>query len=426
LLQKRVGPGGEGVRRGLGDCERWGWREVAGAPGWRGRRGGLRFRGGGPHCAGHFEECRWDSEEPAQEVVALARVVEGGGAIRAGLRSVNQGGREPRPERERASSHETREASHAASLVRSHVRLSERLSALCCSAIATGTMACSERTLAGVGVRLFTGAVRHSTSSTATIRFVLDDLYAVDAQFYDAIHGDYRDDIGLWLSFAGRTDRPVLEVGCGTGRIALALARGGYTVTGIEPSLAMLGIARQRAEADALDVTFIEGRPLDLTLEPEHYGLVLLGLDVFLYCEDGEEQAATLRSLRDALVFNGLLVLDLPGPAQGLDPDSNGRQVLVFSGETAEAMPFDCYHLHEDDLAAQVRHLRITYETTTKDGLVRRQVSEHLLRYVYRFELEYLLDRAGLALADVYGDYDLGPLTNDSERMLAIVRRRDG
>lgn len=57
---------------------------------------------------------------------------------------------------------------------------------------------------------------------------------------------------------------------------------------------------------------------------------------------------------------------------------------------------------------------------------MRRRVSEHELRYVYRFELEYLLDDSGLALSDVYGDYDLGPLTNDSERMIAIARRRDG
>ena len=74
----------------------------------------------------------------------------------------------------------------------------------------------------------------------------------------------------------------------------------------------------------------------------------------------------------------------------------------------------------------QTRHLRVTYETTDEDGLVRRRASEHVLRYVHRFELEYLLDRAGLVLSDVYGDYDLGPLTNESERMIAIARRRTG
>lgn len=253
-----------------------------------------------------------------------------------------------------------------------------------------------------------------------------DDPYAIDARYYDAMHGDFREDTGLWLSFAGRTDRPVLEVGCGTGRIALELARAGHNVTGVDPSPAMLQVARGKAEADALDITFIEGRVLELSLERDHYGLILVPLDVFLYCQDGETQVATLRSLCRALVFNGLIAIDLPGPAQGLDADSNGQPVLVFSGETGAGERFDCYHLHEDDLALQTRHLRVTYETTGQDGLVRRRVSEHLLRYVYRFEFEYLLDRAGLALADVYGDYDLGPLTNGSERMIAIARRKEG
>ena len=253
-----------------------------------------------------------------------------------------------------------------------------------------------------------------------------DDPYAADAAYYDAIHRSFRNDIGLWLSFAGRTDRPVLEAGCGTGRIALELARAGYDVTGIDPSAAMLAIARAKAEADAFDVRFIGGKVTDLSLEAEHYGLILLPLDVFLYCEDAEEQCATLRTLGAALVYNGFLAIDLPGPAAGLDPDSNGQPVLVFSGETEAGYAFDCWHLHEDDMASQTRHLRVSYESVSADGLVRRRVSEHLLRYVYRFELEYLLERAGLALLDIYGDYDLGPLTNDSERMVAIARRRDG
>ncbi|MEO8538916.1 MAG: class I SAM-dependent methyltransferase [bacterium] len=251
-----------------------------------------------------------------------------------------------------------------------------------------------------------------------------NDPYATDAEFYDAIHGDFRDDTGLWASFAGRTDRPVLEVGCGTGRIALELSRQGYAVTGIDPSSAMLGVARRKAEDDAIDVTFIEGHVSDLTLEQEHYGLILLPLDVFLYCADGEEQRDTLRCLASSLVFNGLIAIDLPGPASGLDPDSNGVQRLVFSGETAAGTNFDCWHLHEDDLAEQTRYLRVTYETPGEDGLVRRRVSEHQLRYLYRYELEYLLADCGLVLSDIYGDYDLGPLSNDSERMVAIARRR--
>lgn len=252
------------------------------------------------------------------------------------------------------------------------------------------------------------------------------DPYVIDARFYDAIHGDRRDDTGLWLSYAGRTDRPVLEVGCGTGRIALELARAGHTVVGIDASPAMLAIARQRAEDDVLDAEFIEGRVIDLALEEEHYGLALVPADVFLYCEDAQEQVATLGQLARALQFNGLLAIDLPGPSLWLDGSANGQPILTFSGETADGARFDAWQVHEDDLAAQTRWLRVTYEQTSDDGLVRRWQSEHRLRYVYRFEIELLLSLAGLVLVDVYGDYDLGPLTNESERMVLIARRMQG
>ncbi|MCZ2108676.1 MAG: class I SAM-dependent methyltransferase [Dehalococcoidia bacterium] len=254
----------------------------------------------------------------------------------------------------------------------------------------------------------------------------MTDLYAADATFYDAIHAGLRDDIGLWLSFAGRTDRPVLEVGCGTGRIAIELAKAGHTVVGIDASPAMLGQARRKAEDDAIDVEWVEGSLTSLALEPGRYGFVLIPQDVFLYCEHGEEQIAWLQAIAAALQFNGTLAIDLPGPALGLDPASNGQQVLVFAGETSDGTRFDAWQVHEDDLAAQTRWLRVIYEQVDDDGLVRRRSSEHQLRYVYRFEIEYLLAMSGLVLADIYGDYDLGPLTNDSERMIVIARRVQG
>ena len=254
----------------------------------------------------------------------------------------------------------------------------------------------------------------------------MTDPYTADAGFYDAIHAGFREDIGLWLSFAGRTDRPVLEVGCGTGRIALELAKAGHIVVGIDPSRAMLDRARQKADDDAVDVELIEGSLTDLALEAGHYGFILVPQDVFLYCENGEEQLAWLRAIAGALQFNGTLAIDLPGPALWLDPSANGQPVLVFAGETDGGEAFDAWHVHEDDLAAQTRWLRVTYEQVDDEGLVRRRQSEHQLRYVYRFEIEYLLAMAGLVLADVYGDYDLGSLTNDSDRMIVIARRMQG
>lgn len=251
------------------------------------------------------------------------------------------------------------------------------------------------------------------------------DFYATDAAYYDLIHDNLDGDVGLWLSFAARTERPVLEVGAGTGRIAVQLAQAGHTVVGIDPSPAMLERGRQRADELAIDVTFIEGKVPEVTLGAGYYGLVIVPADVFLYCAHRDEQVATLAALGECLHESGIIALDLPGPALWLDPDSNGQPQLVYSGTTPEGEPFDAWQLHEDDLAEQLRVLRVTYERTGSDGIVRRSQSEHRLHYVYPNECRYLLEQAGLFLLDLYGDYDLGPLTNDSERMIVIAGRSE-
>ena len=254
----------------------------------------------------------------------------------------------------------------------------------------------------------------------------MTDPYAADAEFYDAIHAAEREDVGLWLSFAGRTDRPTLEVGCGTGRIALELARAGHAVVGLDPSREMLARARKKSDDLGLDIEWIEGALPDVAFEPGRFGLALVPADVFLYCQDGEAQLAWLRALAAALHFNGRLALDLPGPALWLDPETNGQLLLTFSGETEAGDAFDAWQVKEDDLATQTRWLRVTYEQADAAGIVRRRSSEHQLRYTYRFEIEYLLALAGLVLLDVYGDYELGPLSNDSERMIVVARRQQG
>lgn len=259
-----------------------------------------------------------------------------------------------------------------------------------------------------------------------SIPAVTDDPYAVDARFYDLWHPSEGPDIGLWQSFAARTDRPVLEVGVGTGRVALALARAGFEVLGVDPSPAMLAVARAKAERDALEVQFVEGRLPELRLERGRYGLVLFPFDVFLSFRDPEEQATNLRAAQEAVHFDGFVILDLPGPALWLDPSTNGQPFLLYSGALEDGARLEVWHVHEDDLARQERVVRMAYDVVDSDGRLRRFLSEHRLRYVYPAEVEYLVRSAGLALVGLYGDYELGALRNESERMVVVARGVEG
>ena len=246
------------------------------------------------------------------------------------------------------------------------------------------------------------------------------DPYATDAAFYDAIHGEGGADLEFWLPFAAEHGGPILEVGAGTGRIALPLARAGHAVTALDPSPAMLAIARRRAAAEGLALAFLDGALPGAALPPASFAAVILPSDVFLACAAPGEQLAILRAAATSLAPHGRIALDLAGPGHWLDREGDGEPLLAFSGEL-DGDALTVWHIRHDDLATQTRHLCIRYEVTGADGRVRRTESEHVLRYVTCAEVTMFLEAAGLRVLDTWGDYALSPLTNGSERLIVTA-----
>lgn len=246
------------------------------------------------------------------------------------------------------------------------------------------------------------------------------DPYALDAPFYDAIHGEGGDDLDFWLPFAAEHGGPILEVGAGTGRIALPLARAGHAVTALDPSPAMLAIARERAAAEGLALTLIEGRLPGAPLPPAAFASVIFPNDVFLACAAPADQEAALRAAAAALAPGGRLALDVAGPGHWLDPDANGEPLLAFEGDLGGDR-LTVWHTRHDDLQSQTRRLRVRYELAAAGGHERVVESDHVLRYVTAPELGRMLEAAGLRPLETWGGYNLEALTNASERLMVTA-----
>ena len=244
------------------------------------------------------------------------------------------------------------------------------------------------------------------------------DAYARDAPFYDAIHGAGGDDLNFWLPFVAEQGGPVLDVGAGTGRLALPLARAGHAVTALDPSPAMLAAARRRAAGAGVALTVLEGRLPGARLPRASFGAVIFANDVLLACASAEEQGAALRDAAEALAPRGRLALDVAGPGHWLDPAGDGEPILAFAGDLA-GEPLAVWHTRHDDLKSQTRRLAIRYELAGRTRTVVE--SEHRLRYVRRAELARMLQSAGLRALDWWGDYALGALTNASERLIVTA-----
>src|SRR5687767_2032444 len=95
------------------------------------------------------------------------------------------------------------------------------------------------------------------------------DPYAGIAEFYDLEHDDFRDDIPFYLNSIAVVGDPVLELGCGTGRLLRAIADAGFRVTGIDRSEPMLERARRSFQAGHSQlVTLSAGSMIDSATAP--------------------------------------------------------------------------------------------------------------------------------------------------------------
>ncbi len=249
------------------------------------------------------------------------------------------------------------------------------------------------------------------------------------ARYLELFSGQSLDDLPVYLGFAQRTGGPAIELGCGTGRIALALAHQGYEVTGIDNSAAMLAMARDKLCQAGLDqyVNLVQADLRDFTLEPpgkQVYHLAICAQNTFCYMLSTAHQLGMLRAVYRHLAPNGLLVIDVFNPDPVILADNDRRLTLMdVTTDPLTGHVLTQSLAREVDTGEQIEHVTMFVDETAEGRLTSRDVFEFDLRYVYRFELELLLDKAGLVLEAMYGSYDLEPFTGESERLLAVAKR---
>jgi SAM-dependent methyltransferase len=244
------------------------------------------------------------------------------------------------------------------------------------------------------------------------------------AALYDLEYAprDLAADIDWFRGLARMTGGPVLELGCGTGRVVVPLAADGHTVVGLDRSSAMLERADRRARAVGATVRLVEGDMRNFSFD-ETFSLVTIPANTFLMLTPDERWESLARA-REHLAIAGRLAIDVfqPDPARiaGLDggvirdwtrtDPETGRQVAKFSSQTANV----------DETT-----FRWWYEETDEHGAVRRWERQATLHYLYRREAELLFPEAGFQLETLHGDYDGSPVRPGSPKLLIVARRRE-
>jgi ubiquinone/menaquinone biosynthesis C-methylase UbiE len=245
--------------------------------------------------------------------------------------------------------------------------------------------------------------------------------YAAFARWYDLFYDDVVDDVLMYRGFAERTGERVLEIGVGTGRVAIPLAQAGCAVTGVDRSSEMLAIGREKvARAGVADrVTLVQADMRRLDLDAR-FDLAIVPINTFMHNLTLDDQLATLSGIRRRLSPHGLLVIDVFNPDPTLPDDRrlmlhrvrpgvNGQPVLQFTTRSL-------------DWERQISSVTFIVDEPDERGYVRRTVFPFELRFLLRNEAELLMRQAGLAIEAVYGSYDLGPFEAGAEKMIVVAR----
>lgn len=248
--------------------------------------------------------------------------------------------------------------------------------------------------------------------------------YDAFARFYDLDTEGCDDDLAFWVQLARRTGDPILEIGCGTGRVALALAKAGSSVVGVDVSPSMLAVAREKVAAAgvARKVELVRADALDLELN-RRFPLAFVALNSFGHFSEPGEPARALERIGAHLEPGGLLALDLTNPTPGAFGDGNGVLIHEYTraGPRPEWQTVKLRSQWQDHVAQRI-DVSCLYDEVGPGGEVRRTLASFVLRYFYPNELRLLFEQADLAIETIYGSYDLDPLTEASDRLIVIGR----
>lgn len=261
---------------------------------------------------------------------------------------------------------------------------------------------------------------------------------------YDGFIADYYDesplvrgrtrDVAFYRDAVHEHGDPVLELGCGTGRITLALAEAGHRVTGLDISERMLERCTQKLAGLPTEtrerVHLVQGNMVQFDLG-EKFRVIIIPFRPMQHLLEIDEQIACLESVRRHLQAegrrfgerSGKLILDVfQTDAERMHDPAYQEESLVTEYGTPDGRHVKIMERVAAFHRAQQRNdVEMIFYVRDAEGREERLVFAWTLRYFFRYEVEHLLARCGFRVSAVYGDFDRSPLIDGSPEMIFVA-----
>ncbi len=242
---------------------------------------------------------------------------------------------------------------------------------------------------------------------------VLDAYSRADARHCDFAFGLFRSpsgDVDFYRGLARDAGGPVLELGCGAGRVLLPIARDGIACTGLDSSEAMLEELRRRRPPGNLRL--VQGAMQDFDLGPDRFGLIFSAFRSFQHVLTVEDQLACLAAVRRHLAPGGLFAFDVFAPkleriARVEEPEAEEAR---WKEDETEVVRFTGVRR---DPASQVMEVTFRYESRSPGRPPESETVRTKMRYFFR---------SGFRDVQIFGGFDRRPFDYFSGETVVLAR----
>jgi SAM-dependent methyltransferase len=232
-----------------------------------------------------------------------------------------------------------------------------------------------------------------------------------NSEYYDQYFTGVPGDLEYYLECAKTTDEGVLELGCGTGRILTPIARAGIEIWGLDIDEQLLELGRNKlasvpgaeescrlATADMSEFEF-----------DRQFGLIIVPYRTFQHLLTAEDQHETLISIRNHLAPGGEVAFNIFDPhleiGAAVGPSVLSKDTDFVHRSTGNRVVV--WYAREYDPQVQIMEQELLFEEIDAgDRVVSRTRSLLILRYSFRYEIEYLLERCGFEVVELLGAFD--------------------
>ena len=246
-------------------------------------------------------------------------------------------------------------------------------------------------------------------------------IYDILAPIYDEINKDIS--YSEWADFIEAIieknkgfdeQNLILDLGCGTGKMTLELARRGYDMTGVDYSPEMLDKARDAADEEGLDILWLNQDMRDFELYGT-VGSVVSCLDCMNHLTSRADFMKCLSLVHNYLVPNGLFIFDINGRKKFTDIYADNSYVTENDGSM-------CIWQNFYNEKSGICEFYITVFSENEDGSYDRYDETQREKMYTLRSVKNMLSESGLEFIGAYSDFDFSEATDDNERIYIVAK----